>query len=96
MKSFAEFKLSIEQQTQPPSGCSDLLQALWFAQKKDWDRAHQIVQALSNPESAWVHAYLHRLEGDKANADYWYARGGRSRSPIGLEEEWTALVQELL
>ncbi len=67
--------------------------ALWHAHNEDWERAHRIVQALDDPLAARIHAYLHRVEGDEANARYWYARAG-VRFPAGrtLDEEWRALV----
>jgi hypothetical protein len=53
----------------------------------DWDRAHRIVQEINTPEAAWIHAYLHRVEGDLGNAAYWYRRAGRPECRASLEEE---------
>ena len=83
-------------QNQPPSGLSVPLQALWWARKNDWDRAHQIVQDLESPSSANVHAYLHRVEGDLENAAYWYRRAGVGVAEGALIREWQALVERLL
>ena len=80
----------------PPAGLSPLLEALWYDAEDDWDRAHRIVQAISSADAAWVHAYLHRKEGDIWNADYWYARAGRQRPNLSLEDEWRSMVAELL
>jgi hypothetical protein len=75
---------------------SPLLEALWYDADEDWDRAHRIVQEISSADAAWVHAYLHRKEGDIWNADYWYSRAGRRRPAVSLEDEWRSLVAELL
>ncbi|HIP52538.1 MAG TPA: hypothetical protein EYH03_00815 [Chromatiales bacterium] len=83
-------------QTAPSEKLSPELSALWYDAKGEWDRAHRIVQQQSGVSAAWVHAYLHRKEGDLSNADYWYSRAGRSQSAGTLEEEWEAIVQALL
>ena len=80
----------------PPAGISPLLEALWYDAEDDWERAHRIVQAISSAHAAWVHAYLHRKEGDIWNADYWYARAGRHRPAVSLQDEWCSMVAELL
>ena len=80
----------------PPAGLSPLLQALWYDADGDWDQAHRIAQESSRADAAWVHAYLHRKEGDIWNANYWYSRAGRRRPAMSLEDEWRSLVAELL
>jgi hypothetical protein len=80
----------------PPSGLDVPAQALWWAAKGDWDKAHQLAQDDDSREAAWVHAYLHRVEGDLANAGYWYRRAGRPESRAALEAEWAEIVAELL
>lgn len=80
----------------PPRGLPPVLEALWFEAHGDWQRAHRLVQDLSDASAAWVHAYLHRKEGDIWNADYWYAHAGRSRPAVGLESEWRDIVTSLL
>ncbi len=79
-------------QEQPPVGYSVCLKALWFDAKGNWSAAHELVNDLSDKESACVHAYLHRKEGDSGNAAYWYRRAGKTYPIISLEEEWTNLV----
>ena len=64
--------------------------------KGDWNGAHNLVNDLSDKESAWVHAYLHRVEGDLSNADYWYRRANRSRPAISLGEERRDLIEFFL
>ena len=80
----------------PPAGLSPALQALWQQAKGDWHAAHALAQAQDDAEGAWVHAYLHRVEGDLANAGYWYRRAGRPVSGQPLQEEWAALAAALL
>lgn len=72
------------------------LAGLWWAAKGDWDRAHKIVQDESSREAAWVHAYLHRVEGDLGNAGYWYRQAGQVAAKDSLEAEWERMVSALL
>jgi hypothetical protein len=80
----------------PPQGLSEALQALWHERRGDWDRAHQIAQEIGGPDGAWVHAYLHRREGDESNAAYWYRHAGKPLTRGNLDEEWRAIVEALL
>jgi hypothetical protein len=80
----------------PPDGAGSLLSALWHDAKGDWKRAHEIVQDEEGVQAAWVHAYLHRKEGDLSNAGYWYRRAARPVSKISLEDEWEAIVSAFL
>ena len=91
-----DFLMSVDVETKPPGGLAKTLQALWWDKKGDWDRAHSIAQAISTVQGSAVHAYLHREEGVLWNADYWYRQAGRQRLEITLEEEWRALVTEML
>ena len=75
-----------------PSGMDKLLQALWFDAKNNWEEAHSIVDSGVTVEEAWVHAYLHRKEGDVWNANYWYRRAGRAMPSITHKQEWETLV----
>jgi len=81
--------------TSPPS-VSPLLEAMWHDAKGDWHRAHAIAQDLDDGAAAWVHAYLHRKEGDLGNAAYWYRRARRPLPTDGLEAEWGRIVAGLL
>ena len=96
--SFAEFEQSIARDVAPPSNASGALHALWHDARGDWDQAHTCAQEDGGADSAWVHAYLHRKEGDLANAGYWYARAGRSKpaANVTLEAEWAEIVRALL
>lgn len=80
----------------PPVGAGPLLTALWHDAKGDWKRAHEIVQDEDGAEAAWVHAYLHRKEGDLSNAGYWYRRAAKPVSKVSLEDEWDEIVSAFL
>ncbi|WP_395617349.1 hypothetical protein [Aquirufa sp.] len=80
----------------PPAHFSVLLKSLWYDAKGDWKTAHDLVDSLAGEEAAWVHAYLHRKEGDSWNADYWYARAKKVRPSHTLEEEWESLVMHFM
>ena len=79
-----------------PNNLSVYLKALWYDAKGNWDEAHQIIQDVPDKNASWIHAYLHRKEGDIWNADYWYNRAGKKRPDISLEDEWEAIVKEML
>ena len=95
MKTLTEFQQSLSL-AQPPDGLSVQLKSLWYDGKGDWNKAHAQVDQLSDKDSAWVHAYLHRKEGDIWNADYWYSRARQTRPDISLQEEWVQLVKAFL
>jgi hypothetical protein len=91
---FAEFKATFKSSDPPPVGPA--LVALWHAGKDQWTRAHEIAQDIDDETGAWVHAYLHRVEGDTANAAYWYRRAGRAVAREALDVEFEQIVTELL
>lgn len=80
----------------PDQALSTILKSLWYDGRGDWDQAHALIDQLGDRDSAWVHAYLHRKEGDIWNADYWYARAKKTRPSYSLEEEWANLVEHFL
>jgi hypothetical protein len=90
-----EFKASLSG-TSPPLGAFPPLAALWWAAKGDWNKAHTIVQDDDGADAAWVHAYLHRVEGDLGNAGYWYRQACKPVAADPLEAEWERLVSALL
>lgn len=92
---YQEFISSLSNQN-PPLEISENLQALWYDANDNWNKAHDIVQVTSGHDGDWIHAYLHRKEGDLSNASYWYSRIGRSRPDKPLEEEWQELANHLL
>jgi hypothetical protein len=83
-------------QSSPPAGLSAAVEALWHERHGDWDLAHKVAQDISGPEGAWVHAYLHRREGDESNAAYWYRQAGKPIMRGSLDDEWRAMVDALL
>jgi hypothetical protein len=91
----ADFSASLSA-APPASGLEPLLAALWWAAKGQWDDAHKIVQDEDTKDAAWVHAYLHRVEGDLGNAGYWYRQAGQPVAEDSLEAEWERIVSALL
>jgi len=96
--SFAEFAGSAARDPKPPAEAGAALRALWLEARGDWPGAHAAAQEDASGSGAWVHAYLHRKEGDLDNAAYWYARAGRTRPADGvtLPKEWEQIARELL
>ena len=91
----ADFKAGVAGAAPAPSMAPPLA-ALWWAAKGDWDAAHRLVQDESSRDAAWVHAYLHRLEGDLGNAGYWYRRARRPAASAALETEWDEIATALI
>ncbi len=92
---FAAFKQSLSEPA-PPDGLGLALQALWWEAKGDWDKAHECAQAQEDDAGNWVHAYLHRREGDAGNAGYWYRRCRRPHATATLDAEWAEIATALL
>jgi hypothetical protein len=92
---FEDFRNSTESD-QPPAGLSHALAGLWWDAKGDWCKAHESAQQDEGPHGSWVHAYLHRKEGDQGNADYWYRRAGKPSNRGSLDQEWHDIVKALL
>lgn len=93
--SIDEYRQSLTN-TNPPESLNALLQALWYEARGNWSRAHEILQNDSSANGAWVHAYLHRVEGDAGNAAYWYRRAGKPVSQQSLADEWNSIASALL
>ena len=89
-----EFRATLGQPTHPELPGS--LAALWHDAKGDWEAAHRIAQGIDTRDAAWVHAYLHRKEGDLSNARYWYGRANKPIASDVLGAEWKRIVTELL
>jgi hypothetical protein len=89
------FKKSLAGNT-PPENITMYLKALWYDKKGDWDNAHDLIQDLPDKNAAWIHAYLHRKEGDVGNAGYWYSLAGKERFLGPIEEEWEEIVAALI
>jgi hypothetical protein len=91
----AEFRASLSAAAPAPEMGAPLA-ALWWAAKGKWDEAHNIVQDEETADAAWVHAYLHRVEGDLGNAAYWYQRAQKPVASDSLEAEWERITSALL
>lgn len=92
---FSQFKESLTGNL-PPADASVYLQSLWFDQTGQWEKAHELIQDLTDKKAAWIHAYLHRKEGDIWNADYWYRKAARERPSVSLEEESDQIAEQLI
>ena len=79
-----------------PPAVTPLLRAMWYAANGKWDDAHRIAQDINDRSGAWVHAHLHRVEGDLGNARYWYAHAAKVEATESIEAEWERIVTELL
>ena len=90
-----EFKDTLGSDT-PPNDLSSELQALWLSVHDGWEAGHVIVQEIESSSAAWVHAHLHRIEGDLSNAAYWYRRAGRPTCDASLDTEWDQIAATLL
>jgi hypothetical protein len=90
----ADFRASLFGAAPPPELDAPLV-ALWWA-RRNWDAAHRIVQDENDANSAWVHAHLHRVEGDLGNAGYWYRRAGQPAASGDLQAEWDQIVSALI
>jgi hypothetical protein len=91
----SDFRASLSG-TAPAPHLAPPLAALWWAAKGEWDKAHKIVMNEESADAAWVHAYLHRVEGDLGNAGYWYRQAGQPVAKDSLEAEWERIVSALL
>jgi hypothetical protein len=89
------FKASLANK-EPPKEVSVYLKTLWYDAKDDWDKAHKLIQDVEDKNASWIHAYLHRKEGDIGNADYWYRRAGKTRSSLSTDKEWEEIVTALI
>ena len=89
------FRASLSTATPPPD-ISVYLLSLWHDAKGNWDNAHDAIQHIDTRNASWVHAYLHRKEGDIFNADYWYSKAGKKRPSSSLDDEWNELAEAFL
>jgi hypothetical protein len=92
---FDSFILSLDG-AEPPQFATPMLRAVWHGLRGDWDAAHDLAQAQDDPEGAWVHAWLHRIEGDLANAGYWYQRAGRQPRHDAIRDEGLEIARALI
>ena len=92
---FDEFINSTKEDA-PPQSLSEPLQAMWHARKGNWDKAHNIAQSISTVLGSWIHAYLHRVEGDLSNAGYWYKRAGKPPHSGSTDAEADDIINSIL
>lgn len=90
-----QFRQSVRENA-PARDLNAALAGLWWDAKGDWTKAHESAQQDEDIAGSWVHAYLHRKEGDASNAAYWYSRAGRRPSQLTLEQEWEEIATALL
>ena len=80
----------------PPETLSDVQRALWYGARGDWNRAHELAQGEQSADAAWIHAWLHRVEGDLDNARYWYGQARRPERTGTTDDELNELLAEFL
>ena len=88
--------IKLTKENQPPNSLTNINLALWHAKKNNWDLAHNIVQNMNTDTAYWIHAYLHRVEGDLGNANYWYNRAGKASSTESSETELNIIIKSVL
>ena len=91
-----DLRTAVDSRTPLSADAPALVRALWHDATGDWEGAHRVAQDIDTPEGAWVHAYLHRKEGDIGNAGYWYRRAGKPAASGSLDAEWQAIAEALL
>ena len=94
-KNYTEFQETLSLEA-PPSDWPEALKAMWFDAKGDWESSHNIAQDMNNSMGSWLHAYLHRKEGDRFNAGYWYRQAGKTYPNMTLEQELQEIVEFIL
>jgi hypothetical protein len=91
-----DLRAAVDRRLPLPEDAPTLVRALWHDATGDWEGAHRVAQDVDTAEGAWVHAYLHRKEGDTGNAGYWYRRAGKPAASGSLDAEWQAIAEALL
>ena len=87
--------IKLTKESKPPGSLFGIQLALWHAMKNNWDMAHNIVQNINTDTASWIHAYLHRIEGDLSNANYWYNRTSKQSSNESLETELDNIIESV-
>jgi len=95
LKDYTHFLETLDNSS-PDESWSEVLKSLWYDAKGDWEASHNIAQDIHSDLGSWIHAYLHRKEGDEWNAGYWYRRANRPFSKLTLDEELKDLVEHVL
>ena len=87
--------IKLTKESNPSDALSGIHLALWHAMNNNWDMAHNIVQDINTNTASWIHAYLHRVEGDLSNANYWYNRASKIASTESLESELNNIIKSV-
>lgn len=90
------FEQSLENDAAPPEGLPLPVAALWWVKNRNWHKAHELIDSAPGQDEAWVHAFLHRMEGDQWNANYWYTRAGRDAPETSVTKELEQLLAHFL
>jgi hypothetical protein len=93
---YEDFMQSVAGDDAPGAGLCEELRSLWYAAKGAWDAAHEVAQEIHSPDGSWIHAHLHRQEGDLGNAGYWYNRAGQAICTDSLDLERASLIRHFL
>ena len=96
MTRVADFQALVDETPDPPSDLDPYLKALWWGRRDAWEASHDLVNDIDTVLGSWIHAWLHRVEGDLSNAAYWYQLAGRPVAAGDLGEEWRELVEAAL
>ena len=97
MNDIDDFISHVEKEDVPSSEWTELIQALWWAKKGNWEKSHDLAQEVESEDGSWVHAYLHRVEGDLGNAAYWYRCAQKPvKKRESLDDEWLEIVKDFL
>ena len=87
--------IELTKNNEPSSELKGIYLALWYAKKDNWDMAHNITQDIHTETASWIHAYLHRVEGDTSNANYWYRQCYKSTYIGSLKNELNDIIKAL-
>ena len=93
---FEQFVEHVKTHDVPAQDMSPALASLWHAEKGHWDTAHEMAQDIDSADGSWIHANLHREEGDQGNAEYWYRRAAQAVPSNTFTEERQDLIRHFL
>ena len=85
--------ISFTKKDSPPKKLTSIELAMWHVINHNWDNAHNIVQGINNEIGFWIHAHIHRIEGDISNANYWYSKANRDQLQLTLKEEPEQIIR---
>ena len=93
----ADLARSAQTDDSPPAGITSAQKALWLVKAGRWHDSHELCNDIPGTAGSWIHAYLHREEGDLGNAAYWYHRADKDvpDQSLSLEDEWAQITSAL-